>query len=1108
MKYRNRPISTADLRQNVIKQQIAIAESSSKILTNIAGRSQQFSLLLQNFFKIIIPFPMVKKIAAFFFSTRLMAFLFLAFATAMAAGTFIENEYNTNTARILIYNAWWFEAIMLLFLINFLGNISRYKLYKKEKWATLILHLAFILILIGAFITRYISYEGMMPIQEGASENQVFSDKTYLTVFVDGDYKGEMRRRVFEKPLLLSAVTNNDFSLSRDFNDIPFEISYSNFIMGATETIKPNANGKLYLKMVESGGGTRHEHLLEEGKVENIHNILFAVNKFTKGAVNVTVTTDSYSIQTPFEGSFMRMIDKFQGRVVKDSTQPLMMRSLYNVGGAQFVFPELAVKGIKTLKSNNDFADKNSEDALVVSVNSQGTSKTVTLKGSKGKVGEPEVVTIGKLEYTLFYGSKVYKLPFNIKLNDFIATKYPGSEKSYAAFESQVTVEDKGEKFDARIFMNHVLDHKGFRFFQASFQPDEKGTILSVNHDFWGTNITYAGYFMLFFGLMAIMFTKHSRFADLKRKLEKVKSKKAKLISMILLLFGISGFAQSHEQHQKVSQQEVDAFIKKTVVSEEHAAKFGRMIIQDEGGRMKPVNTFSSELLRKVSKSDTFKDMNSDQVFMSMTQYPTAWIEVPLIYLKKDNDSLRKIIGVAKTDKYAAFRSFFDEIGNYKLSPFLDDAYKAQIPSQHQKDLIDADRKVNLLNSALSGSILKIFPIPNDPNNKWVSHLELSHAGLKGRDSIIGKILPVYLMSLQRASETKDYKEADFYLQGINKFQTKYGSKVMPSHERVDSEIMYNKYDIFKKLYYLYMVTGILMLLFTIINIFFEKKAIRMTVNFFHIVIGVLFALHTLGLIARWYISGHAPWSDAYESMIYVAWATMFFTLAFDRKSKLTVASGTFVASMILMIAHWNWMDPAIANLQPVLNSYWLMIHVAVIVASYGPFTLGMILGAVSLILMLFENEKNRTKMELHIKEITYINEMALTIGLVMLTIGNFLGGQWANESWGRYWGWDPKETWALISIMVYAFVIHARFVPALRGRWIFNLMSIVAYYSIMMTYFGVNFYLTGLHSYASGDKVVTPSFVYYSIATVAVLGAASYWRNRQSKKKHHGKIK
>lgn len=1046
--------------------------------------------------------PMEKKIFAFLFSTRLMAFLFIAFAVSMAFGTFIEDGYNTETARIWVYNAWWFEAIMLFFMINFLGNIKRYKLYKKEKWATLILHLSFIFILLGAFITRYISYEGMMPIREGAAENQVFSDKTFLTVFVDGDYKGEMKRRVFEKPLLLSPVTNNNFTLSADFNNIPFDISYKNFIMGATETIKPDEkNGVLYIKMVESGDGTRHEHFLKEGEVQNIHNMLFALNKFTKGAVNINTTGDSYTIQTPFEGQFMRMADKLQGRVAKDSTQPLMMRSLYNVGGSQFVFPEVAVKGVKAFKSNNDFKDKDTDDALIVTVKSEGKEKEVVLIGSKGKVGEPQSITLGGHDFTLFYGSKAYTLPFKVKLNDFIATKYPGSEKSYASFESQVTVQDNGNNFDARIFMNNVLDHKGYRFFQASFQPDEKGTVLSVNHDFWGTMVTYAGYFMLFFGLMAIMFTKHSRFADLKRKLEKVKAKKAKLISMIVLLFSFNGFAQQQHEHPINSLEEVEAFIQKNKVSEAHAAKFGRLIIQDNGGRMKPVNTFSSELLRKVSKSDMYKDMNSDQVFLSMTQYPNAWFNIPLVYLKSGNDSIRHLIGVDEKEQYAPFIKFFDEQGNYKLSPYLDQAYKAQVPSKFEEDLIASDRKINLLNSALSGSILKIFPVPNDANNKWVSYMELRGIGLKGRDSLIQQLLPIYIMSLKNAADSKDYKEPDFYLAGIKKYQGKFGSKVIPSDEKIDSEILYNKYDIFKKLYYLYMLAGVLMLLFTIVNILFEKKAIRIVINGFHILIGFFFTLHTIGLIARWYISGHAPWSDAYESMIYVAWATMFFTLAFDRKSKLTVASGTFVASMILMIAHWNWMDPAIANLQPVLNSYWLMIHVAVIVGSYGPLTLGMVLGIVSLILMVCTNDKNRAKMELNIKEITYINEMALTIGLVMLTIGNFLGGQWANESWGRYWGWDPKETWALISIMVYAFVIHARFVPLFRSKWTFNFMSVLAYYSIMMTYFGVNFYLTGLHSYASGDKVVTPTFVYYSVASVLVLGTVSYWRYRKFKK-------
>ena len=1082
---------------------------------------------------------MVNKITSFLFSTRLMAFLFLSFAVAMGIGTFIENEYNTDTARIIIYNAWWFELIMALFAVNFIGNIKRYQLWQWKKWATLTLHLSFLLILLGAFITRYVSYEGMMPIREGETEKQFYSDRTYLTILVDGDYKGDMKRLTFEKSILFSPVTNNDFTISENFAGKPFKVKYKDFIMGATETIAADVNGVLYLKMVESGEGTRHEHFLKEGEVQNIHNVLFALNKPTKGAININITESGKTIQSPFEGQFMTMATQAQNAVAKDIEQPLAMRSLYNLGGTQFVFPDEPVKGKKAYVSNNDYKNKENSDALIVTLEANGKSEELTLVGNKGSIGEPHSVKIDDLEYTLYFGSKAYELPFEIKLNDFIAAKYPGTEKSYSSFESQVTVIDKDKTFDARIFMNNVLDHGGYRFFQASFHPDEKGTVLSVNHDFWGSAITYLGYTLLYIGMMAILFSRNTRFDDIKRKLENVKAKKAKLMTMLLLFLSLGMFAQTppthdindghdHAAHATPDQQktaahdhskeqaapqkatptrmpsldEVKKFINDNAVSEDHASKFGKLVIQDQGGRMKPVNTFSSELLRKVSKSDTYEKLNADQVFLSMVQFPNAWFEIPLIYIKPGNDSIRQIIGIEKDAKYAPFIKFFDETGNYKLSKYLDAAYQAAVPDQFQKDFIEADRKVILLNQALSGAILRIFPIPKDPNNKWVSYMELGEIGLTGQDSLFTqKILPLYILSAKNAAESKDYKEADFFLDGIQKFQHRYGSEVLPSDEKVTSEILYNKYDIFKNLYFMYMIAGILMLLLVIVNIFFEKKAIRIVINVFHIFIGFLFFLHTLGLAARWYISGHAPWSDAYESMIYVAWATMFFSLAFDRKSKLTVASGTFVASMILMIAHWSWMDPAIANLQPVLDSYWLMIHVAVIVGSYGPFTLAMILGLVSLFLMVFTTKKNKVKMDLNIKEITYINEMALTIGLVMLTIGNFLGGQWANESWGRYWGWDPKETWALISIMIYAFVIHARFVPSLRGKWIYNLMSVLAFYSIMMTYFGVNFYLSGLHSYASGDKVVTPSFIYYSVAAIAVLAIVSYWRNNKLKK-------
>ena len=278
-----------------------------------------------------------------------------------------------------------------------------------------------------------------------------------------------------------------------------------------------------------------------------------------------------------------------------------------------------------------------------------------------------------------------------------------------------------------------------------------------------------------------------------------------------------------------------------------------------------------------------------------------------------------------------------------------------------------------------------------------------------------------------------------------------------------------------------------------ILRIFSSSKLLKYAVVSLKLGVYITFMFHIVGLALRWYISGHAPWSDAYESMIYVAFATIIFGILFGRKSDLTLAASTFVSAMILMIAHWNWMDPSISNLEPVLDSYWLMVHVAVIVASYGPFTISAIMGGVTLLLMLLTTSKNKQKMKVFIKETQAITEMAITIGLIMLTIGNFLGGQWANESWGRYWGWDPKETWALITIIIYAFVLHMRLVPGLRSKWLFSFVTILAFGSVLMTYFGVNFWLVGLHSYASGDQIFSVKIILITLVIISLFGMLSY---------------
>ncbi|MGB1210477.1 MAG: cytochrome c biogenesis protein CcsA [Lacinutrix venerupis] len=1093
---------------------------------------------------------MQNRLAKILFSTRLTAVLFIVFAAAMIVGTFMDAGQETSPtpySRTLIYNTWWFEGIMVFFVINFVGNIFRFRLFKKEKWATLILHLAFIFIFIGAFITRYIGYEGMMPIQEGETENTFLSQKTYVLGLVNGDYKidGVAQRLRIEKEVDFSERLNNKLSINTTYDTIPINVTLEKFIANAEKDIIPSKDGEEYLKIVEAGNGAPHNHFLKSGEDQMIHNIIFTLNNPKKGAINIINDENGITIDSPFEGEYLQMATMAEGKLIKDSIQPLMLRSRYVIGNMQMVFPKPVIKGHFDIVKKSQLL-KSDEDGIVLNVTANNDTKQVKLLGGMGTSNQWERVNVGGLDIDFRFGAKLLELPFDIKLNDFVAEKYPGTENSYSAFSSAITVIDKEEgDFDYKIFMNNVLDHRGYRFFQAGFDNNETLTRLSVNHDRWGTWITYLGYMLLYFGLMAILFNKNTRFADLKRALDKVKDKKKKFISIFILCFTLTGFAQNEHfegdghnhaqepvntteaqepivEHDNYTYEEnknaVDSILRANIVPKKEADKFGRLVIQDVGGRMMPVNTYASEFLRKLSKSDTYEGFTADQVFLSVHESPQFWYNVPIIYLKsKKDDSLRKIIGVDKSDGYATLSHFFTNRGEYKLAPYLNDAYKALAPNGYQKEFIEADQRVNLLHNTVQGNSLKIFPIPEDENNKWVSANEYrtGHYKEKIKDtmyqSFINQSFNLYLYRLNSAKQSGDFKEADKILEAFKRNQQKLGGEVMLTDEKIQTEILYNKYDIFKNLHYAYMLFGALLFILLIVQIFKDKsKTIKALIVALKALILLSFLLHTLGLILRWYISGHAPWSDGYESMIYVAWATMLFGLMLsatsnrnlktvfssllggNHSSDLTTAAAAFVTSMLLMVAHLSWMDPAIANLPPVLDSYWLMIHVAVIVASYGPFTLSMILGVTVLILMILTTKENKEKMLLNIKELTIINEMSLTVGLVMLTIGNFLGGMWANESWGRYWGWDPKETWALISIMIYAFVIHARLVPGLRGRWLFNLMSIVALSFIIFTYFGVNFYLSGLHSYQSGQDL---SYKYIAVAVVCVtiLAVLSY---------------
>ena len=1054
----------------------------------------------------------MKKLADLLFSTRLTGVLFILYAASMAIATFIENDYGTQASKALVYNVWWFELIMVFFVVNFTGNIFRYKLYKKEKWPVLLFHLAFILILIGAGITRYISFEAIMPIKEGAVTNTMLSEKTYFNVVIDNNKEQKIIERSYlfapegdnNTGFVASAAKflnfirgTNNFSINSDFRGQSVAVNYVNYIPNAYEEFQTDENGTEFLHFVESGGSSRHDHYIKKGEVANIHNSLVAFDKQTRGAINIFTQNDSLFIKAPKDGTFMTMATRAQGTLSKDSAQVFNLRSLYNFDTMQFVVPEPPEKG-KLVTISGD-KEEHPADLVEVEVITDNAKEKVKLYGFKYAINPPQTFSMDGLNFRLSYGAKQLKVPFSVKLRDFQLERYPGSNspKSYA---SEVTVIGVDETFDFRIFMNHILNYKGYKFFQSSYDDtgEVEETHLSVNYDAVGTTVTYIGYVLLFFCLTFILFLKGTRFAALGKMLDKVKKKKA-AVSIIALLISASAFTQ--DPH--FTDEKIDSLLSATTVSKEHAERFSQLVIQDAGGRMKPVHTFASELLRKVSKKDTYEDLDANQVAVSLVTNPRIWYSIPFIYMKSANSKVRDLLGIPADQKYARLSDLFSEKGEYKLREEVAKAHKKIIKNKFEESVLNIDKRANLLYGAIGGNIFRFFPINGNVNNKWVSRAELESAKFSVADSsFVRNIIPYYAQTLNVASKTGDYKQANELLEGIHKFQEKYGSEVLPSERKIKLEIFYNKYDIFKNLFWQYMLAGLIMIILLMIQIFNTSKVIRVLVNISKVIVLLLFIYHTIGLGIRWYISGHVPWSNGYESMIYVAWATMLFGLVFGKKSNLTVAATAFVVSMILMFAHMNWMDPAIANLVPVLDSYWVMIHVSIIVASYGPFTLSMILGLIALILFILTTKNNKQKINLQIKEITIINEMSMTVGLVMLVIGNFLGGMWANESWGRYWGWDPKETWALISIMIYAFVLHMRLIPGLRGRFIFNVLAFFAFASVLMTYLGVNHLLSGLHSYAAGESAPIPYQIWTWLGIGIAITLGAYFKNSKYYKK------
>lgn len=478
--------------------------------------------------------------------------------------------------------------------------------------------------------------------------------------------------------------------------------------------------------------------------------------------------------------------------------------------------------------------------------------------------------------------------------------------------------------------------------------------------------------------------------------------------------------------------------------------------------------------------------MTPVEFFVEMSSNPEKWRTEPLV--KVSNSELKKTLGVS--GDFVSFIQLFDQSGHYRLNDLVQQAYNKKQTSRNKfdKEVINLDERINICYQIFNGDFLKIFPIPGDEHHAWATRSNLPQGLKKEEADFTANILNMYFEEYNKSLQSGNWSKPEEYLGYIKKFQSTYAGDVIPSESKISLEILYNKLNIFGKLAKIFALLGFVLLIVHFMQLFRPGARYSKTIRIGNLLVFGAFLLYTTGLGIRWYISGHAPWSNGYETMIYIGWATILSGFIFARRSPISLAVTTILTAIILFVAGMSWMNPEITNLVPVLKSYWLIVHVAVITASYGFFAMGALLGLLNLILMILRNQKNDQNIRYTILEVSYIIEMALIIGLLLMTIGSFIGGVWANESWGRYWGWDPKETWALVTILVYAIILHLRKVPGLKSTYALSSLALVGIAVVLMTFFGVNYYLSGMHSYGAGDPPPIPNALYVSVALTALI--------------------
>lgn len=643
-------------------------------------------------------------------------------------------------------------------------------------------------------------------------------------------------------------------------------------------------------------------------------------------------------------------------------------------------------------------------------------------------------------------GMKEEKLPFSLCLQKFEAKMHDGTNAA-ADYSSKFTVIDGDDKSEGEVSMNNIYSHRSYRLYQSSYDEDGKGSVLAINADPYGIPVTYTGYALLFISLVWMLFDPKGGY----RKLLKspLLKKGALMIALILSMANI----------QTLHAESATGNLQNAVLPKETAEKFGELHIL-YNDRICPVQTFALDFCKKIYGARSYQGLTAEQVLSGWVFYGNTWANEPFIKIKS---------GEMKTamnlPDYASLNTFFNrEMGGYTIGPYVQEYYNGQQDKFHQQ-AADIDGKIQIIMELREGISLKVLPYTFTKNVKatkdhpfikagtttWFSPVDKLPQAVEHQHALYIRNVFSLLNGDVKAGNTSRVNE--FFVK-MKKYQEVSSGNSLPTATQYKAERINNAFPFATILFMANLTLGFIALFYTIYRMT-KKKEIKVLNIALPILLGVSFLALTFGLALRWIISGNVPMSNGYESMLTVAWFVMLISILMQLRIRIVMVFGFLISGFFLLVSHINQMDPAIGQMMPVLNSPLLSIHVSIIMMSYALLSLTFICGIMGIC------------MRSHGEELQALSRIFLYPALTTMGFGIFIGAIWANVSWGNYWSWDSKETWALITFMIYAVVVHTQSLPVFRKPLVYHIYITLAFLSIAMTYFGVNYFLTGMHSYA-----------------------------------------